>query len=500
MNKIIYQSAGLAVCFLAVLIAVTWDSFWIDEVYTMRLASVESFKTFLDKLISSSDAEPQKPLYLIVSWLWVRVVGVAEYRVRLLNIMFVWLSILCCFRIARSTGLAWLPWIFSFHPFTWYYVDEARPYAMLIAGGCLLALSLVLSLKSKERPFTAWSAYFFVGVILAGGSHMLGLITAGLVGLCLIWIHRNSPIARNRTALFLFACAGFIGGILAVYYTWTVIEGAAGARFWVPGWKNIAMSLYEQLGFLGLGPGREHLRAVMREGDLLVLRPYGPGWLALLFLYFILLLCWIKNLRSKEDRRIDLYVLIVYAGSCLILLSLAVAVRWPFWGRHLAAAYPFVLVWTASLLHSPMTRNSVSWRKRIHQIFAAALFLILATSSAMWRFSTEHRKTDYKKAATIASNAINNQRTILWAAFPPAAEFYGLDYDSENGVYIEDGTKIEREQLMFLKPGIVVMSPRRNLHDPHGVIQEYLFENNYVKIPLHGGLTVWRSPGYECLY
>src|SRR5205814_16012 len=103
------------------------------------------------------------------------------------------------------------------------------------------------------------------------------------------------------------------------------------------------------LGFSGLGPPRNELRELVRGGDSLHLflrQCHLPGLIALALTCFAAIgKCWL----ARRDRMIQLLTLFLSAYGGLIFL-VCLIMRFPFWGRHMAPALPFVVLLIVRLL------------------------------------------------------------------------------------------------------------------------------------------------------
>src|ERR1700747_1796396 len=75
--------AALAVAFLAIsLLAVSHESFWIDEFGSLYFAGQPSIKAMWQELLRSRWPELQAPLYMLYSWCWQRIFGPGEWVMR----------------------------------------------------------------------------------------------------------------------------------------------------------------------------------------------------------------------------------------------------------------------------------------------------------------------------------------------------------------------------------------------------------------------------------
>ena len=134
------------VCFIisaaAGLMMVTSESLWIDEGQTLRFASQPSFPDLLTTLLHSIKSEAQMPLGMLASWAGAKVLGVGEWQLRAVNLLWLGLAGMATGMSGRLLKLPALLLIFLIHPFLWFYVNEARPYAMQICAASWLVYVL----------------------------------------------------------------------------------------------------------------------------------------------------------------------------------------------------------------------------------------------------------------------------------------------------------------------------------------------------------------------
>ena len=114
-------------------LGVSGESLWIDEGYSAKLAMQPTLSAWAATLSSIPGSEPQMPGYQLYLWAWSRIFGLSEWALRLANLPWALL-----FTAALAWGSerllqmrrVWL--IVCLSPFLWFYMNEARPYAMMI--------------------------------------------------------------------------------------------------------------------------------------------------------------------------------------------------------------------------------------------------------------------------------------------------------------------------------------------------------------------------------
>ena len=182
-------------------------------------------------------------------------------------------------------------------PFAWYYLDEARPYAMQL-GASLIIFAALFRLSQNEELYGTqaqrWLAAFFgLGLILLrweqpfgndlGWRRMSELAGNFLAGAGLL------ALARAQWLMCVLACGAL--GLLAIYYMWTLKVGArVRSAVGATDARNVMFLLYELLGFSGLGPGRLEIR----DSGMRALYPFA-------FLLFAYALAIIQLFSPRRD-------------------------------------------------------------------------------------------------------------------------------------------------------------------------------------------------------
>ncbi|HYX49301.1 MAG TPA: hypothetical protein VE843_06135, partial [Ktedonobacteraceae bacterium] len=194
---------------------------------------------------------------------------------------------------------------------------------------------------------------------------------------------------------------------------------------------------------------------------------------------------------SVRIRMDDLPRKIVFACIAVVVLTfclmfvLAYVVHWPFWGRHLAAVFPFLLMIMAI---------SLDWlcnRSILGRLLVVVFFLLFATSSLELRFNPVHGKDDYREAVAIARRALARNQLIWWAADSETASYYGLPSDSSNLVMFWPPS--QRSLAALPEPKFVFLS-KRDIYDPNGSITDYLRKHSFELEQILPAFKIWEQP------
>jgi uncharacterized membrane protein len=75
-------------------------------------------------------------------------------------------------------------------PFAWFYLDEARPYAMQLGASLLVAASIRQLMMDTENNtgLTTWLALFAIGISVLAGTSLLGVFWCFAAVVMLVWI------------------------------------------------------------------------------------------------------------------------------------------------------------------------------------------------------------------------------------------------------------------------------------------------------------------------
>jgi hypothetical protein len=459
---------------------ISGDSIWIDEAYNARFAKLYGWNDFVKIFLQDHRSENQMPFGMFFSWICGSIFGTSELSLRGINIIWGITAIWAFYRIGKNSRTPWLPLFLSIQPFFWFYMNEARPYAMQIAGGSLLMLFL-LGISLDPRNEKGWLPAYLTGGGILCGSSLLGVIpfsAFSIVALALLIKKRYIP---SRLALIVLSIFFVILLSLGVFYYWTIIEGAGGAKIWKVGVLNPAFVMYDFLGFGGLGPPRSDLRAMARgliginEFSLKRMVPV----VALSGIYIVVVARLIRKKVFSDSFLCAVTGVFVGSGAMLLIASLKMG--FPFWGRHLAAVFPaLVLLIAISCSEKP----SAGIRKNLLLFMLSG---ILIYSSLQQRFSPFYKKDDYRGAAELARKVVAGGGVVWWAADDQAAVYYGLKfvtknnfkkskeselYEDPNSLYLVSGTNaVDFDQV---PPASMVILSKPDIYDSSGRLRQWM--------------------------
>jgi mannosyltransferase len=205
------------------------QSLWLDEWLTHNY-TVMSLHGVASTLLHN---EPHPPLYFGAAWAWAKVFGTDEFGLRSLSAMVGTITVPLAYIAARTrfsprVGLLAAALV-AVNPFSVWYSQEARPYALLEMF-CLLSVICVIRAVDggSRRWLWAWAAsaslalltHFFAGFLLAGevlwllrhrrdrdvvvaigamgivGALMLALVASGRTSE-VAWVHASAPLGTR---------------------------------------------------------------------------------------------------------------------------------------------------------------------------------------------------------------------------------------------------------------------------------------------------------------
>lgn len=468
--------AALAIALGLVLIMPGAESIWVDEAQTWRYARLHSFAEFWTEFKNDKASEAQMPLSMAMAWVFGNFLGTSEWLMRAPNILWTTGSILCFYFIGRREQQPLLPLFLAVQPYVWFYGNEARPYALQIFGGSLLLLALH-SVFTRGHAGVGWVATWGIGCAVACGSSMLGVIPAGCVSLIILIRLAKNRFCPEKRQLVVFAAFFLPLLVLGFYYATTLLKGAGGAKIWQVGPQNLVFSAVEFLGLAGFLPPRQLLREIARgnaplpwDSPLFVASSVGAALIVTL-LFFIVFRS-LKYWRTAPSTVVASTLVVL--GSGLILFCAALFVAFPFWGRHLAACFPFyaiVLFWLLSIFNAN--------KSFLNNVLIVSMLAMLLLSSILLRFSPHHRKDDYRSAAKLAQSYLEQGKTVWWAADEPSLLYYFPDAENhlQSGeLFLAFGpraTPLGNRDF----PDIVLLS-KPDIYDSDGALSRFVLENN----------------------
>jgi hypothetical protein len=433
-----------------------------------------SWGEFLKLLIGRAGSDLQMPLYMVWLWVWEKVAGHSEWALRAANIpWFVAAQLILWWGLHHRRKWAWTALIFSaLSPFLWQYLDEARPYIMQYSGACAMLASMVRLFDAAAPTPSRWSTrlVFILGTLVVCGSNMLGVLFAAPAALLVVlgfkWIRSRPEWRWSILDGVAFALGGLFLGGLGVFYAWTLSTGAGASRMGSAGLLSLAFSIYELMGWSGLGPGRLSIR----ENGITAFVPHLVPLVFLSLNYLLVLAAWMGSCRPSVLRSdhwphvLGIAAITTLPVACLVLLSHITEFR--VLGRHLMPLAPWVLVAWAGLAATLWERKRVSIKALV-----VSLIIFLLASCLQFRGAERHAKDDYRSAAAWARFAVEQQSQVWWIADRAAALYYQVPIDDAHFVVLQ---RPSAEQLSTLPTPVLICLSKPDVYDPDGVVAHWM--------------------------
>ncbi len=491
-----------ALCLLPLM--VDSDSLSLDEGDTAMYALQPDFHDFCHRLWIDQQADCQMPLAMLSAWLSGEVLGTkaewevraanpaGEWQLRAVNLIWGAAALLALSRIGRHLKMPWLPLLLAIQPYFWFYLNEARPYALELGCGAWVLVALVEFILAGAAG-TTWAWVLSIAGVLTFASTMLAPLPVGatiLAGAFLAWRQGWRP---ERAAVKILL-GGLVACVpLAVYYAITLHHGSKGAQVWHVDAKFVAYVFYELAGMGGIGLSYADIRELARSPQLaheLVIRlpqfilPAVLGALLAVVGYFGLRRCL-----QSGSRSVLLGVALALAVTAGVFVTGSLAIQKAFWARHYAPVFPFyvtILGLAIAGLWSG-TRPGLRW-------LTVPVAGLLLWSSLNFRFAPALQNEDYRSAVHYGQQALNEGKNVWWLASAYPAIFYGTGvcyFHPESGKLFLAFRSLDDIPTLPLPEVIVLNKP--DLHDPAGTVQKIIAEKNYGVAARYQAFTVWTN-------
>jgi hypothetical protein len=440
-------------------------SLWIDEMQTYGIVCASDFFKTVLHIWNTHGAVGGMPLFFILEWFWTQLFGYSEIAMRSINIPFAIIYFIFSYKMIRyAKESTWLCLLFFFNPLFIYYMNEARPYIMLLCMGSVFSYLLFCCDTNKYKTLFWLHVSFLVGLL----THMMfGFI------ITLYIIHFITSIRQQKLILrkHLVMGSAFLLPYLAVFYHYGhVMTGAAElggtGELSAGGLSSIAQIVYYLAGFGGLALSRNDLRAMMLShlsvehiifSVLLI-----AGYLTL-FLYIL------KNKAGKNNAIQTLFLPALITLGVFCISNILLETR--FWERHVIYLLPAILFPLCTILK--MMIMSGKW---FYRIGAGLIVIFLFVSSFNTMFNQYYQKENYKATAAYIKDMGSGM--FLLQGDAQIYDYYGIDI---NGKQVQMINNISIEELDAIAMGkdvpvYLVLSSRKEF-DTGGLYRSLDKEN-----------------------
>ena len=333
------------------------ESLWYDEV---RYSIHETARHLWDFV--ARNPEPSAPLYPILTFLWVSLVGDAEWLVRVPSLACGLVSIVLTYFVARRFGRGAMPVLAAvtlcFSPVHIWYSQEAAPYAMTMFW--VLVAAVVWPRVAASPSSGRWFAIYLTSLLGAVFTHYLAAFF--IVPFTLLALRADARV--RRTILIVHALVIVVlAGLLAQYDRNSLLSGAAFLRpFTIFEWWKLFFNWFLRGDSLSTAAT---LRDVLHE----------PGVLGLQVVFAAMLVWGLWPSRGKEQGTFSgELTLYLCAVPFLLWLSTLAGYEHLFVERYGLVALPFFAI----ALARGATRFSLPWLR------VAAASALITVSIGSW--------------------------------------------------------------------------------------------------------------------
>jgi uncharacterized membrane protein len=290
--------------------------FWYDEIVSVKA-------TLLDfghiKHISEWDNNP--PFYYYCLWVWAKLFGISEFKIRLLSVLFNSTSACLLFHFAKKhigllAGIC-ASVLFSLHGFSYEYSHEARCYSLVVM---LVLLSSVCFFNFLQKR-TYWPVFWLglVNFLIIYTHYIAGLVL--LSQLILILINKKELLKKFGASILLL--------LIFVAFRFTK--------------KQILI----MLAF-----NKEGKTFWLQTSDLTLLKEalsqffFGDGIWILFLLVFLISIVVLFNSRKKNTAEKNLFLTysILLSIGCIAVTFLVGLYKPIFLARYLLFTVPFIII------------------------------------------------------------------------------------------------------------------------------------------------------------
>jgi hypothetical protein len=469
----------------------TNDSIWIDEGGTAMYAAQPDFHSWWYHLGEDKGSDCEMPLAMLLAWLSGPVLGTAEWQLRAINLLWGALALIGIYRVGRRVQMPWLPLLLAIQPYFWFYMDEARPYALQIACGTWLLAGFVEFIFAKAAG-ASWAWLLVVSVFFLFLATMLAPVTVAAVVLAGIIIAAFNGWKPKKKALLILLAGAVANLPAAIYYLTTLLRGAKGAQLWHVDLKFFGYVLYELTGMTGLGLSIEEIRDMARSPHVVaVLAAHWWSFALPVFGFALVLAVIIFGLRRPPRLPFGMQtgLLIILGLTAIVFVAGSLAMQKAFWARHFAPVFPFYV----TLLGAAIA-GVAGFRHRIIRALPFLLIGLLLFSDLNLRFAPAWRKENYRAAAQFARQSLAENKSVWWVAARNCATYYRL----QSALTLPEPGKVFSPLAGFGRleglplPDVIIYS-KPDINDPALAVQNLITQNHYREADVLKSFIIWTN-------
>jgi len=414
-----WYGAVLLFGLLAVMVSLRGDSFWIDEGLTYRVVS-QGLGRCVQSLadLSAGSAQCGMPLYILLECIWVQLMGTSEYAMRASNILFILPFLAYAAKSLQKLKLSpWYMVLFALNSVCLYYLNEARPYALLLSMGMMFCYYVMLADLNHHAVLVKMYVVFFLGMT----THMMFLFAyfAYLARCVFLWREGRLDVRLHICVLLYFALPLLM---LAAYYLYVFTaahevhhQGASPA-------SSVLQILYAFGGFSGLALNRNHLKDRLFS----LLQSEHVVLILLLMAAYVGMLVFLLGREGKraveQQEGLPLHQwLVCFLVPLAMFFAGNILLKTRFWERHCIYLLPFMLIIVCRLL-----QGMFACPRAVYRACAVGMVVMQLVSGGRLMLNPYYDKEDYQGVARWFARLENAQPyTLLYQGSDLIFDYYG---------------------------------------------------------------------------
>jgi 4-amino-4-deoxy-L-arabinose transferase-like glycosyltransferase len=275
------------------------DGLWRDEAYVYVAVTAPSFRGFMQRVIAS---EYHPPLYFVICYFWVKLVGATELSLKLLPFFFSLLTVPAVYWLgktaaSRSTGLLAAA-LYAMSPLAIAYSSGGYVYSLASLLLTVLAYLVMSARREPSKPGRLGAVALVTALVVY--THYFALF---FVPMLAFWAVLSRKGARHAAIL-----------------TSSIAFGALTFLLWLPTF------LIQRRAEPFVAPSSAHSKVLFAISTLLQFMPARPPALALLFLLSIaagvIVLCRAHRLNADASVMGLLFFAVLFCACATNVISL----------------------------------------------------------------------------------------------------------------------------------------------------------------------------------
>ncbi|MEM9773656.1 MAG: glycosyltransferase family 39 protein [Chloroflexota bacterium] len=310
------QTVGLLTAFLLLIINISEQSYWLDEIFSVINST--DFNSFYFALEQSGG---NRIFYYLLLWPWIRLFGDHEFVTRLHTVLTCMLAVCLLYSFTakffgKKVGLI-SAGLLTINPFFLAYGKITRNYGLLLLLSVASVFSFLLLMRRKEFKFFILLATVN-GLMVLTHPVAVPFILSQAVGVFLFWEWRKVPWIKLSLT---FALPALIYLILPVVFG----SPDSGQAEWLQP-PDMTMVIYT------------------------LIEVFGGAFAMLFFAIVVFIVLLVKMIstapfRYKDETfRVVLFLVVLFWLPILLLVAVSHFIQPAFWDRYLIVVFPVFIV------------------------------------------------------------------------------------------------------------------------------------------------------------